>query len=503
MAIEAIHEPGSQADSARPYEPSESKSQNASRSGHWIRILLGLGVIAAVVSGAILYINAASVPISGPSMTHTIARGDLVISVTEQGTLESSKNTEIKCQVRGSSTVTWVIPSGTEVKEGEKLVELDTKIIEETLSLQKTNVFEAESTLAETMADLAEADIALLAYEGGRYRSREKGLQTRLAIAESNLGSAQKMYNHSKLLFRRGYVTALELEGNAFTVTQAELELKVIKTNIFVLQTFTRDMELTSMNGRRESAEAKLKADKAGLAMDESRRNRATEELEHCVVRAPKSGLVIYPRAAAWKDQPDITEGGRVTKDQILLIMPEMEKMQIKVGIHESIIDRVEPGQSAIIRLPEIDLEATVSSVATVTRPAGWWTGNVVKYDTIIALPNVPGLKPGMSAEVELVLVQHKNVLKIPVAAVVETENGFFCWVKMAEKTEKRLLQLGDSNDIFIVVEQGLQEGEDVVLNPLAIVEDAQNVVSQSVGESRPAVEKPQSAKAGEDNDAE
>ena len=60
--------------------------------------------------------------------------------------------------------------------------------------------------------------------------------------------------------------------------------------------------------------------------------------------------------------------------------------MQIKLGIHESVIDRVKPGLKAIVTLPDRTLEANVSEVASVTRPAGWWTGNVVKYDTIIEL---------------------------------------------------------------------------------------------------------------------
>ena len=42
-------------------------------------------------------------------LTHVITRGDLLVSVTEQGTLESSNNTEIKCKVRGWNTVIWVI----------------------------------------------------------------------------------------------------------------------------------------------------------------------------------------------------------------------------------------------------------------------------------------------------------------------------------------------------------------------------------------------------------
>ena len=109
------------------------------------------------------------------------------------------------------------------------------------------------------------------------------------------------------------------------------------------------------------------------------------------------------------------------------------------------------------------------------TRPAGWWTGNVVKYDTIIELPSVEGLKPGMSAEVEIVLAKHQDVLMIPVSAVVTTEDESFCWIKTGSDVEKRSLKLGDTNEVFIAVEDGLKEGDEVVLNPQAYVDETRD----------------------------
>ena len=178
--------------------------------------------------------------------------------------------------------------------------------------------------------------------------------------------------------------------------------------------------------------------------------------------------MVIYPTAEPWKYAPEIEEGATVYMGQTLLLMPDLSKMQVKVGIRESVVDRIKPGLSARVTLPDKTLDGKVSSVASVTAPAGWWTGNVVKYDTIIELPSVKGLKPGMSAEVEVIIDRHEDVLTIPVAAVVETAEGDFCWVKTAEGAQRRSLQLGDTNDVFTVVKAGLQEGDEVVLNPLA-----------------------------------
>ena len=464
-----------------PSRPRAAQNGEGSRSSsptrRWKRkvlVTLGLLVVAGMASAAVLTLGGTSADESGPKLTHTIARGDLVVTVTEQGTLESSNNTEIKCRVRGFSLVTWVIPGGTVVEPGDELVRLDTKVIDEQVSLTRTNTHIAEATLARSTANVAKSTIAIDAYREGRFLSQLKGLEKERKRTERNLRIAQTMLARSEKLFKQGYVTELEVEGNAFTVTQAELELKVKQTEIKVLSDFTRKMRLATLDGDLTANKSKLAADEAGLAMEIKRKARAEEELQACVITAERSGLVIYPSAAAWKRTPDITEGAMVRKDQVLLLMPDLSKMQVKVGIHESLIERVRPGLKAIVTLPDRTLEAEVSSVASVTKPAGWWTGNVVKYDTLIELPAKEGLKPGMSAEIEVILARHEDVLMIPVAAVVQTEEGDFCWVKTAEQTQRRSLQLGDSNDVFIVVEAGLKEGDEVVLNPTALIKNAQ-----------------------------
>lgn len=463
-------------------QPSDASVSDQRGDRRALRLALVLGVVAIVGAVTAVAYWPAAVDDSGPSLTHTIGRGNLTVSVTEQGTLESSNNTEIKCKVRGFSTVTYVVPTGTIVEEGQELVRLDTKVIEEQFSLTKTNTFIAQATLAETKASVEKSKIAIKAYEEGRFRSQLQALEKDLAANVRNLRTAKKMYERSKDLFRQGYVTQLEVEGNAFTVTQAELELEVKETEISVLKDFTRKMQMETLKGNLTADESKLAADEAGLAMEIKRRDRAKQELEDCVIRAEKSGLVIYPSAASWKTTPDITDGATVRKDQVLLLMPDLTQMQVKLGIHESVIERVRPGLEAVVTLPDRTLKATVSEVASVTRPAGWWTGNVVKYDTVIKLPENEGLKPGMSAEIEVVLAVHENVLLIPVAAVMETEDGNFCWIKRGTETLKKAIQLGDSNDVFIEVLGGVSEGDEVILNPAALLQEAAGEALTTLG---------------------
>jgi multidrug efflux pump subunit AcrA (membrane-fusion protein) len=436
-----------------------------------------IGVVAALASAAALLPRAGSSRQIGPELTHTVTRGDLIVTVTEQGTLESADNTEIKCRVRGESTVIWVIKGGTPVGPGDELVRLDPLAIEDAISERTKYAHWSRSAAERSKADVARAELAIPEYLEGRYRAQLMTLEKDLAIAESNLRTAKNMLAHAQMMAERGYVSGLEVEEKTFAITQAELNVGVKKTEIDVLERFTKAMELETLKGNLNAAKARFAADEERAQMDAARRDLALEEFKHCVMKAERSGLVIYPSAAAWKNVPEIEEGSTVHMDQVLLLMPDLSKMQVKVGIHESIVDRIKPGLAARITLPDKTLDGEVSSVAPVTRPAGWWTGNVVKYDTIIKLPSVPGLKPGMSAEVEVILARHENVLTIPVAAVVETAQGDFCWVRTTEGAKEcRTLQLGDTNDNFIVVKAGLEEGDEVVLDPLASIEEAQTL---------------------------
>ncbi len=461
-----------------------SDRRDSSQGRWWKRGLLAIGVVAVAASAVALIPDSGSSRRIGHELTHTITRGNLTVTVTEQGMLESSNNTEIKCKVRGNNTVIWVIEGGTEVKPGDELVRLDTLAIEDAISERTKYAHLTRSEAERSRADVARAELAIPEYLEGRYLSQLMTLEKDLAIAQSNLRTAQNMLGHAAMMAERGYVSELEVEEKTFAVTQSELNVEVKIIEIDVLKRFTKAMEMETLKGDLNAAKAKLAADEERATMHAARRDLAIEELEHCVIKAERSGLVIHPSAARWRNAPEIEEGATVYKDQVLLLMPDLSKMQVKVGIHESIVDRIKPGLAARITLPDKTLDGEVSSVSSVTRPAGWWTGNVVKYDTIIKLPSVPGLRPGMSAEVEVILDRHTDVLTIPVTAVLGTVEGDFCWVDTTEGLERRSLKLGDTDDLFIVVKAGLKEGEQVVLNPLAFIAEAQTLALKPYDEA-------------------
>ena len=459
-----------------------SKAQLTSedRSVIWPRLVLALLVIGGLGFGGLSLINSTTANTESELVTFPASRGDLVVSIKETGTLESSNNKEIKCKVRGYNTVNWVIPSGTIVKKGDELVRLDTRVIEETVSLQKTNVGEATAILADTKAEAAKAQITFDEYEEGPYKLQQSNLMKELTLAQTNLERAKKQYKKRQGLFKRGSISKLALEAEELTVQQAQLDLEVATTKLDVFERITKEMQLVRMNGSLTATGRRLLGRQAGLELDEFRRDVASEELENCVIKADRDGLIIYPSTAGWKETPDVTEGASVRKDQTLLLMPDLAKMQLTVGIHQSVVERVKAGHPVSVTMPTQQIESTIDSIAPVANPGGWWNGHVVKYDAVIKFPKTEGLKPGMSAEVEVELANYENVVYIPVNAIVDSNSGLYCWVKTKDAYEKRSLEIGDSNDDFVIVESGVSEGELVITNPTTHLPEAQELIADS-----------------------
>ncbi len=431
------------------------------------KLAMGLAVCMGLGWGAIVIAKNFRQHDAPSSMTYRVIRGDLVVTVDEPGVLESAENLEIKSQVRGFNAVLWLIDSGSFVNEGDELVRLNPQLIQEQVDERTKYSNWSQSAADRSAATVAHARLAVDEYQHGRYQSELLTMEKDIVIAKSALQNVKDRLSNSRKMANSGYVSELDVEEKQFAVQQAELNLKLKQTQLDVLKNFTYKEQLQTLKGDLAAIQANHKANVERAIADNSRRDRAINELQYCVIKAPRSGLVIHPNAAQWESGP-IAEGTNVHKNQVLLLMPDLKQMQVKVGVHESAVKRVAKGQRATVTLPTQTMQGTVTDVASITKPAGWWTGNQVRYDTIVTLPEADALRPGTSAEVEIQVARHNDVLLVPVATIVDHGDESFCWIQTADGVQRKRISIGDTNDVFTIVEQGLAEGDQVVLNPYA-----------------------------------
>jgi hypothetical protein len=145
--------------------------------------------------------------------------------------------------------------------------------------------------------------------------------------------------------------------------------------------------------------------------------------------------------------------------------------MQVKTTVHESKVNQIHAGLPARIVIQGKEYTGRVIGIANQPEATSFMSANVKEYGTKVAIDgNSTGLKPGMTAQVEILIAEIKDAVTLPVTAVVEKSGAFYCYLKAKNGYEERELKLGRTNDTYIEVLDGVKEGDLVIRNPRAVV---------------------------------
>jgi hypothetical protein len=164
--------------------------------------------------------------------------------------------------------------------------------------------------------------------------------------------------------------------------------------------------------------------------------------------------------------------------------------------------NRSAPRQKAQIKVESYSkdlLQGDVMSVDTVASTQDWFASDVKVYKTKVSIHDkLPGLKPGMSAEVTIFADESPEpVLIVPVQAVLGTISmgaDRKCFVVGANgQPELRDIVVGMSNERVAEIKSGVKEGEQVVLNPTPLLKEDSDL---KAGKPR-AVNEDESLKGG------
>jgi HlyD family secretion protein len=123
--------------------------------------------------------------------------------------------------------------------------------------------------------------------------------------------------------------------------------------------------------------------------------------------------------------------------------------------------------------------------------PSSAGTRDVKVYTTRVKVENPPpGLRPGMSAEAEILVGEVDNVLTVPIEAVLHYDGKDHVAVKKPDGGfEWRDVTLGVTNDKVVEVKQGLKSGESVARNPSALMSEQEK--REKLGPPAKAAPKP------------
>lgn len=433
-------------------------------------LLVGGGLLAVPKLVEILPGRDTAADLSGLPL-HGVARRDLQITVTEEGSLVSDDNVDIACEVDGGSTVIEIVDDGAFVTKGMELVKLDDSVISENATAQKIAFEKARALMIQADKDFAAAKIAVEEYRQGIFKKDLRTAESNVTAATERLQATRNTLAYGERMFRKGYITPQQLEAQKSAVARAELDLGTAKIALDVLTTFTKPKMITELESTRDAAEARLESERAALDLERIKLERLEGELKKCTIRAPQDGLVIYANTRSYRQETEIKEGVAVRERQVILKLPDLTAMRADVEVHESKVDEIKPGMPATVRVQGEIFPGKVTAVAN--RPESNYFSTAKKYIVQVKIEGQSRvLRPGFTAEAEIVIADLKDVIAVPVAAVIEQGDEYVCAVLTGDAASRRVVTLGQSDDESVEILTGLQSGEQIFLNPRKLLGD-------------------------------
>lgn len=476
-------------------------------------VRIGLG-IAVVVFGALALRPRNNANRIDPNNAHfcRVQRGDLVVSILQTGELQAKISRDIMNDAYRDAKIIAIVDDGAAVTNGQLLVELESSELKERYLDQQSDVAEAEAALLQAqeqleikklkdatdfegaLLDVELARLDLQKYEEVEYTQMVEKAESEIMLAEEELKKARSELEGTQELFDKGYSNKNDLDSDRLGVQRKEIEVRNKSADLDILKKYThvkKQKELKnaltnaesalerlkkSISSDTQSKEAAIESKKTRLEIERQQLATREEQLTNTKVYADFDGQVFYPNE---RRGVKIEKGANINFRQKILSYPDLGAWDIKVGIPEALIDKVETGQEAVASLdavPGLLLRGRVEKISAVPDSQNWFSTGVKTYTIMIDVTKQPEvqLKPGMSATVEIVTDQLRDVLYVPIQSVVSEKGKHFVYVVKRGRKELREVQIGKYNTQSIEIVQGLKEDEKLLLYAeVALVTDA------------------------------
>ena len=455
--------------------------------------------------------------------TYKVRRDDLVIGLLQGGYVNASKKHKLSLQANYRTKLLWVIDENSKVKAGDLLAKFETdelkeqienqeieldnlsKELEIAIEAEKIQVSSNAADLQSAEETLLQADDALRKYRRFERASQRDALDLAISKAEASLAEANSAYTEI-----RDSDTATKSDENAddkkreelnsqqSKIDEAENALQTAEDNLRVFRRYDNPSKITRLVNALEQAklnlrkvkistESKLVQQKKSIANLRRRIRRLTDQLnryksymEMMKLVAPVDGIVIYADPDRRWGNLDVKPGIDVGKGQVLITIPEMSNLVVDFDLPEQYRSKIKIGDRAVISpdsLPGEKFGGTISHIDTLPVNLVVWDSSSPKiYKSKIKLDKQsPKLVNGMSVQINVVTRVIPNTIFVPVEAVFEENDRFFVYRSGLGGPTEVDVTIGESNDNFVQITKGLEEGDVVYLyRPYQKTQEAQ-----------------------------
>ena len=231
-----------------------------------------------------------------------------------------------------------------------------------------------------------------------------------------------------------------------------------------------------------DNAVAQLALQKATVQQAEAQLETAETELRYTRIISPIDGIVVSKEVEVGQ-----TVAASFQTPTLFYVAEDLEKMQIEASVVEADIAKAAVGQKVEFTVDSFPDEI-FEGVVTQVRNQAINTSNVVTYEVIIGVDNHHlKLKPGMTANVEIITADKQNVLTVPNKALrfyITDDNGETkrykdkgVWILKNGQPERISVKIGISDDENTEILAGnIKSGDEVIIEQTEINEKAKAV---------------------------
>jgi len=359
---------------------------------------------------------------------------------------------------------------------------------------------------------------------GGEALQKLRELDSDIYLKEQNLELANNKFEWTQKLFEKKYISFSEKEADRLDRENKKIEKEKAKTarDLFVKYQFPKDAEKllsdyqeagrelerirASTRSKLAQAQAKFQNGQATYALQKELLEKVRRQLNGCIIKAPSPGQVVYSSSMLdrWQRQQRLIEiGGEVRERQSIISIPDPSVMKAEVKIHETWIDKIQPGQKARITIaafPDKVFTGKVLKKSPMSDQTDFWSPDLKVYTTDVSIDGTYDfLKTGMTGKVEIIVDELKNVISVPIQTVTNIDGKKFCYMATGKGNERREVQTSAFNTDFVEIKSGLAEGEKVLLNPPRLAGPAAKGKSAAFEKPLPQGQPAQSGKAPAD----
>jgi len=400
-----------------------SGNQKKKRRRVWIWSGVAVALVL-LVAGGVIAATRGGTKID-PTKLAKVERGDLAKSVVATGKVTPITKVEVKSKASGIVKKLYV-DYGDRVKQGQLLAQLDKAEIQAQVDQSHAALEAAEANLKSSQADYQRAKVDA---EG------------------PDVPLLKRAYDRSLAMAKDGVVSASQLDDSDKNYQMALNKQNVAKAQVMVLN-------------------AKIAQAQAQVAEDQANLKQLEEQLSYTDIVSPIDGIVL---------SRDVEIGDAVSSILVLgssatlvMTLGDTSEVYVKGKVDESDIGKVYLGQRARIKVESFK-DKTFEGKVTKISPMGVEKDNVTTFEVRVSIQNPGGeLKAEMTANAEIILDEHKNVLQIPEGSIIyDKDKKAYVDVpdpKGKDGMDKVAINIGISNGAKTEVLSGLKEGQEVVL---------------------------------------